>query len=175
MVWNAHLQAKRFVEQFCGDDDASSQRKWTSFFRATSALDRGSLKSEGGEKIHHNSDSTTAELLFRIIISVNQLSAYGAVADWCKELAQQISDHSFSSTGRQVAEMNDESECRISPNVVSILTNPPSINVPGQGDLLRSHNKRFEHLLEDIRVSKAGEDAGFMRRGFSWTTFHDSP
>ena len=33
-----------------------------------------------------------------IIISVNQLSVYGAILDWCAELAQQISDHSFSST-----------------------------------------------------------------------------
>ena len=45
MVWNAHIQAKRFVEQFCGDDDDSSQRKRTPcIFRGISALDRGSLK-----------------------------------------------------------------------------------------------------------------------------------
>ena len=110
------------------------------------------MKSEGGEKIpnHYNSDSATAELLFRMIISVNQLSLYGAVSDWCGELAQQISEHSSSSTARPVAEMNDESESRISPSVVSILTNPPSMYVPVQGDFLRSHNKRFENLPEDI-------------------------
>ena len=69
--------------------------------RATSALDRGSLKSKKGGKlsIHYNGDSSTAELPFRTIISVNQLSVYGAISDWCEELAQQMSDHSFSSTG----------------------------------------------------------------------------
>ena len=44
---------------------------------------------------HYNGDSTTAELLFRIIFSVNQLSIYGAISDWCEESAEQISDHSF--------------------------------------------------------------------------------
>ena len=124
--------------------------------------------------IHYNSDSATAELLFRMIISVNQLSLYGGVSDWCEEIAQQMSEHSSSSTGRPVAEMNDDAGSRISPNVVSILTNPPSMYVLVQGDFLRSHNKRFENLPEDIRLSKASEDAGYMR-DFSWTIFLDDP
>ena len=120
--------------------------------RGTSALARGPLKSEGGEK---NRFTTTViqrqqSCCFAMIISVNQLSLYGAVSDWCGELAQQISEHSSSSTGRPVAEMNDESGSRISPSVVSILTNPPSMYVPVHGDFLRRHNKRFENLPEDI-------------------------
>ena len=59
-------------------------------FRATSALDRGN----GGKlPVHYNGDLSNAELLFRTITLVNQLSAYGAISDWCEELAQQISDH----------------------------------------------------------------------------------
>ena len=106
-----------------------------------------------------------------------QLRVYGAISDWCAELAQQISDHSFYSTGRPAANMSDESECRASPNVVSILTNPPWTNVPVQGDLLRSHHKRFETLPEDIRVMKAGENAIFMRSislGHYFMTIHDT-
>ena len=38
VVWNAHLQAKRFMEQFCGDDDASSQRKWTSYISSDTCV-----------------------------------------------------------------------------------------------------------------------------------------
>ena len=94
----------------------------------------------------------------------------------CEELAQQFSDHSSSSTGKPVAEMNDESESRMSPNVESILTNPPSISIPVQGDLLRRHNKIFEILPEDIRASRAGEGAGFQRkisRGLCFMTLHD--
>ena len=67
-------------------------------FRGTSALFRGVVKSRGGGRTstNYNADPATAELLFRIFISVNQLSVYGAAADWCEKLAQQISDHSSS-------------------------------------------------------------------------------
>ena len=79
-------------------------------FRATSALDRRSLKSKKGGKlsIHHNGDLSDAELLFRTVISVSQLSVYGAMTDWCEELAQHISDHSFAGTEKPVAKMNEQ-------------------------------------------------------------------
>ena len=57
-------------------------------FRATGALERGELKSKGGEKksIHLNGSEETVELILRTVISANQLSTHGAVADLCKEL-----------------------------------------------------------------------------------------
>ena len=56
-------------------------------FRATSPLSRGTLKSKGGGKlsIHFCADGDTVETVFRTIISVNQLSIYGAVSDLCDE------------------------------------------------------------------------------------------
>ena len=56
-------------------------------FRATSPLSRGRLKSKGHGKlsIHFAADQETIETFFPIIISVNQLSLYGAVADLCEE------------------------------------------------------------------------------------------
>ena len=104
-------------------------------FRATSVLDRGSLKKQGGKLSIHHGDSSTAELLFRIIISVNELGVHGAMSDWCEKLAQQISDPSFSSTGTPVATMYEQLDCLLSPGVVSILTNPLPTNVPVQGNL----------------------------------------
>ena len=134
-------------------------------FRGTSTLDRGPLKSKGSKKsTHYKGDPATAELLFRIIHSVRQLSICGAVSDWCKELAHQISDPSSSSTGKLVADVNDESESKVVPTAVSILTNSPFINVPVQGNVMRQHKERFENLPEDIRVSKTGDDAGFIRK-----------
>ena len=55
-------------------------------FRATSALERGELKSKGGgrKSIHFNGCVETVELILRTVISVNQLSIH--VADLCKEL-----------------------------------------------------------------------------------------
>ena len=56
-------------------------------FRATTPLSRGKLKSKGHGKlsIHFTADYSTIETIFRIIISVNQLSIYGAVATICEE------------------------------------------------------------------------------------------
>ena len=56
-------------------------------FRATTPLSRGILKSKGHGKlsIHFTADSPTIETVFRIVISVNQLSIYGAVAALCEE------------------------------------------------------------------------------------------
>ena len=57
-------------------------------FRSTSALERGELRSkESGKKsIHFNGSTQNIELLLQMVISVNQLSLYGAVADMIEEL-----------------------------------------------------------------------------------------
>ena len=56
-------------------------------FRATTPLSRGQLKSKGHGKlsIHFAADLETIETIFRIIVSANQLSLYGAVAEMCEE------------------------------------------------------------------------------------------
>ena len=56
-------------------------------FRATSPLSRGTLKSKGGGQIsiHFCADGDTIETVFRTIISVSQLSIFGAVSDVCEE------------------------------------------------------------------------------------------
>ena len=56
-------------------------------FRATTPLSRGQLKSKGHGKlsIHDAADQDTIEIIFRIIVSANQLSLYGAIAEFCEE------------------------------------------------------------------------------------------
>ena len=56
-------------------------------FRATTPLSRGILKSKGHGKlsIHFAADVDTVDTIYRIILSVNQLSVYGAVAAICEE------------------------------------------------------------------------------------------
>ena len=56
-------------------------------FRATTPLSRGILKSKGRGKlsIHFAADVDTVGTIYRIILSVNQLSAYGAVTAICEE------------------------------------------------------------------------------------------
>ena len=56
-------------------------------FRATTPLSRCALKSKGRGKlsIHFAADQDTIDTIYRIILSVNQLSVYGAVAAICEE------------------------------------------------------------------------------------------
>ena len=56
-------------------------------FRSTTPLSRGKLKSKGKGKvsIHFSADQDTVDTIYRIILSVNQLSVYGAVAAICDE------------------------------------------------------------------------------------------
>ena len=56
-------------------------------FRATTPLSRGQLRSEGHGKlsIHFAATQATIETVFRIIVSANQLSLYGAVAETGEE------------------------------------------------------------------------------------------
>ena len=56
-------------------------------FRAKTPLSWGQLKSKGRGKlsIHFTADQDTVDTIYRIILSVNQLSVYGAVAAVCEE------------------------------------------------------------------------------------------
>ena len=56
-------------------------------FPPTTPLYRGQLKSNGRGKLsmHFAADDFTIDTVFRIILSVNQLSVYGAVAALCEE------------------------------------------------------------------------------------------
>ena len=56
-------------------------------FRSTTPLFRGKLKSKGEGKvsIHFSAAPDTVDTIYRIILSVNQLSVYGAVAAICEE------------------------------------------------------------------------------------------
>ena len=56
-------------------------------FRATTPLSRGQLRSKGHGKlsIHFAATQETIGTVFRIIVSANQLSLYGAVAEMCEE------------------------------------------------------------------------------------------
>ena len=58
-----------------------------SIFRSTTPLSRGKLKSKGKGKVsvHFTADQDTIDTIYRIILSINQLSVYGAVAAMCEE------------------------------------------------------------------------------------------
>ena len=96
-------------------------------FRSTSPLSRGVLKSKGGGKLstHFCADEGTIETVFRTIISVNQLSIYGAVSDVCEEYSI-----CQARTGRPV--LAGQFHPLFEPARLLMTTPTPSTEVPAQ-------------------------------------------
>ena len=71
------------------------------------------LKEEIRRKLsfHFNVSDETVEVILRTLISVNQLSIHGAVADMCGELAWEVSRH-VKGTGKPVEPENLETMVR---------------------------------------------------------------
>ena len=109
-------------------------------FRSTSPLSTGVLKSKGDGKlsIHFCADGDTIETVFRTIISVNQLSIYGAVSDVCEE-CKTCHDR----TGRLV--VTGQSYPLFVPSVMK--THIPWTDDPAQEeDLLQRYQERIDKL-----------------------------
>ena len=124
-------------------------------FRATTPLSRGTLKSKGHEKlsVHFTADYPTIETIFRIIVSANQLSLYGAVANICEEFE---------------AHQDRSGE----PDVLmgqSIVLGEIKAEVPLQNEnpshhqiLWQQYEERIKSLSQESKVSKFSMDAGFV-------------
>ena len=126
-------------------------------FRATSPLSRGTLKSKGGGKlsIHFCGDGDTVETVSRTIISVNQLSIYGTVSDFCD-------DYSACQARRIRPVLAGQSDTLFEPASLLMTTPTPSTEVPAQEDLLQKYKERVERLSQQNRVIKNCTDAGFL-------------
>ena len=124
-------------------------------FRATSPLSRGMLKSKGGGNlsVHFFADGDTIETVFRTIISVNQLSIYGAVSDMCEEC-----NTCHDRTGRNV--VAGQSNPLFVPSVMKTHI-PLTDDLAQEEDLLQRFTERVEKLSQQDRVSKFCTDAGF--------------
>ena len=125
-------------------------------FRPKTPLSRGILKSKGHGKlsIHFTADYPTIEIVFRIIISANQLSIYGAVANTCEEFE---------------AHQDRSGE----PDVLmgqSIVLGEIKAETPLQNENLSHHQIPWQHYMERIeslspesKVSRFCMEAGFVR------------
>ena len=124
-------------------------------FRATTPLSRGQLRSKGHGKlsIHFAATQETIEAIFRIIVSANQLSLYGAVAEMCEEY-ESIHDRS----GRPDTVMGQSIVLSEIKTEVPLESGIPSHqNLP-----LQRYEERIEMLLRENKVSKFCMDAGFI-------------
>ena len=125
-------------------------------FRASTPLSRGSLKSKGHGKlsIHVTADYPTIETVFRITISVNQLSIYGAVAAICEE----FESHQDGSGEPEILMGQSIVFGEIKAEVLLQNENPLNHQI-----LWQQYIERIESLSPESKVSRFCMEAGFMR------------
>ena len=121
-------------------------------FRATTPLSRGELKSKGHGKlsIHFAADQEIIETVFRIIVSANQLSLYGAVANMCKE-CESFHDRS----GQNDMVMGQTIVVSEIKTEVLLDNDDPAY----QNFLLQRYEERIKSLSQTDRVSNICMDA----------------
>ena len=122
-------------------------------FRASSVFERGEVRSNGrGKKsIHFNGSEENVELLHRTVLSANQLSVHGAVADLCKEL----SEDSMALGKLETLDHLESMEFLIGFSAAGFHTNEQQ-----QGNLVQDYERRFEQMSDDQKLSKLSSDAG---------------
>ena len=125
-------------------------------FRATTPLSRGKLKSKGKGKvsIHFTADQDTIDTIYRIILSVNQLSVYGAVAAICDEYESQPDN-----TGQLVILVGQSIVLgEIKAEVLVHDEEPRDDQI-----ILQQYVQQVESLSPENKLSKFCKEAGFMR------------
>ena len=125
-------------------------------FRATTPLSRGILKSKGRGKlsIHFAANDFAIDTIYRIILSVNQLCVYGAVAAVCEEFE-----------GHQDRSVEPENLMGQSIVLGEIKAEAPLHNANAMNDQIiwQQYIQQVESLSLANRVSKLCKEAGFMR------------
>ena len=127
-------------------------------FRATTQLSRGRLRSKRHGKlsmIHYAADLETIETIFRIIVSANQLSLYGAIAEICEEY-----ETLHERTGRPV--MMGQSSSSLALSVIKTEVPLDSDDLACNKFLLQQYGERIEKLSQQDKLSKFCMDAGFL-------------
>ena len=156
---------------YCISED-SPQREWDNMaermlvefaesgcpiFRATAPLSRGRLASKGHGQltIHYAADLETIETIFRIIVSANQLSLYGAVAEMCEEY-ETLHDRS----GHPV--VGGQSSSSLVPSVIKTEVPLDCDDLAHKDLLLQQYGERIEKLSLQDKLSKFCMVAGFL-------------
>ena len=117
-------------------------------FRATTPLSRGQLRSKGHGtlSIHYAADLETIETIFRIIVSANQLSLYGAIAEICEEY-----ETLHERTERPV--MMGQSSSSFVPSVIKTELPLDCDDLAYEDLLLQQYGERLEKLSQQDNLS----------------------
>ena len=107
-----------------------------------------------------NGIDKTVEVILRTVISKNQLSIYGAVADICGELAWVVS-RSSKGTGKPRALENLETMLMSSETSTENQTS--QTDAREQGNLLREHEQKFADRPEHAHLAKLCSNTGLAK------------
>ena len=127
----------------------------------------GFVEGRNRDTIHFNADASNAELLFRIIHSVNQLSVYGAVSNWCEPFGLTEEENGQE---KQKESVTKGVLTSVKSQEVKLLVSSPR---PVSGNSLRENIQDFESLSGTIRFTRVCELASFQHRvsaGMSYKT-----
>ena len=126
-------------------------------FRATTPLSRGRLKTKrhGKLSIHYCADLETIETSFRILVSVNLFSLYGAVAQKCEEY-EILHDRTWQPVVR------GQSSSSFVPSAIKTEVLLDCDDLAHRDLLLQQYGERIEKLSLQDKLSKFCMDARFL-------------
>ena len=129
------------------------ERSGHPFFRPSSAFEKGELRSKvhGKKSIHFNGSEENIQLLLRMIISPNQLSVYGSVAQSCNEVPKDLRAPVKPAALGHLDMMEIPSNLFFADN---------SANAQQCSNLVQEYERKFEQLSEDQKLSKLCSVAG---------------
>ena len=139
-----------FLDSNGGENVAEFQRFRSPNIPLLQCFGKTKSKGRGETTINFTASDDTVQLLLKMVISVDQLSLYGALADLIKELPDDQR-----APRKLVALDQMEQEILIQPPVAEVHANDE-----GQGNLLQNNERRFEKLPKDQKLSKLCSESG---------------
>ena len=121
-------------------------------FRATTPPSRSQLKSKGRGKlsIHFTADQDTVDTIYRIILSVNQFSVYGAVANWCYQFGLTEEE------GRDAILVDNNILTVVEPEEVELMVSLPT---QALGNRMQGGALSFQILEKKVQLTQLCEKA----------------
>ena len=144
------------VNKLDGDLEKSAEGMMLNFaesghpiLRARNALARGELNStrKGVKSIHFKGSDDTIKLILRTVVSVNQLRIYGAVANFCKEIAKN------SPSATKHAEILFW-ESMVVPTEFPNANTVSQTDMSAQRNLLREYEQKLAELPEQEKIDQ---------------------
>ena len=116
-------------------------------FTDTSALSRGMLKQRKVKStIHFNGDFMNTEQLFQTINSVNQVSIYGVVTNWCHNFVLKEEEREHIPTP-----MDNRIMAHVELEEVEMLISSPN---EAQGNLMMHNEAKFKVLEKKVHMTQ---------------------